>query len=91
MATKGRGLYTLFKTMAAKGKGLEVTTVARVEEIKKKLEGARQLSHEWLRSGEWLKSGTVHYQGPDGKKRTWETVERTTRKGRVDATDVLSM
>lgn len=77
--------------MAAKGKGLDLATVARVEEIKKKLIGARQLSQEWLQSGEWLKSGIVRYQGPDGKKRTWETVERTTRKGSVDATDVLSM
>ena len=77
--------------MAAKGKGLDPMTATRVEEIKKKLEGARELSHEWLQSGEWLKSGIVHYQGPDGKKRIWETVERTTRQGRVDATDVLSM
>ena len=69
---------------------LDPSTAARAEEIRRKLGGARQLSHEWLQNGKWLKSGLVHYEGADGKPRTWEAVERSTRKGPVDGTEVLS-
>lgn len=71
-------------------KSLDSVTVSRVEEIKKKLAGAHQTHKKWLQCGSWLKSGVVHYEGPDERKREWETVERTTRKGPVDATDIFS-
>ena len=69
---------------------LDPSTAARAEEIRRKLGGVRQLSHEWLHSGKWLKSSLVRYEGTDGKSRKWEAVERTTRKGPVDGTEVLS-
>ena len=72
------------------GRSLDSTTIARVEEIKKRLAVAHQTSKEWLQCGSWLRSGVVRYEGPDGRERTWETVERTTRRGPVDGTDALS-
>lgn len=71
-------------------RSLDPVTISRVEEIKKKLTGAHQTNKNWLQCGAWLRSGVVHYEGPDGRKREWETVERTTRKGPVDGTDIFS-
>lgn len=71
-------------------KSLDSVTISRVEEIKKKLTGAHQTHKNWLQCGTWLRSGVVCYEGPDGRKREWETVERTTRKGPVDGTDIFS-
>lgn len=69
---------------------LDSATISRVEEIRKKLTGTHQTHKKWLQCGNWLRSGVVHYKGPDGRERDWETVERTTRKGPVDATDIFS-
>lgn len=51
---------------------------------------AEFIKKELLLEGEWVNQYKIHYKSPDGKARTWESTERTTRKGDFDGVEILA-
>eukprot|EP01112_Ceratiomyxa_fruticulosa_P021696 TRINITY_DN7727_c0_g1_i1.p1 TRINITY_DN7727_c0_g1~~TRINITY_DN7727_c0_g1_i1.p1 ORF type:complete len:224 (-),score=68.86 TRINITY_DN7727_c0_g1_i1:90-686(-) len=51
----------------------------------------KEESKETLFELKWLSFKQITYTDPNGKKRLWESVERTTRKGDVDGVDIISI
>ncbi|KAL6077876.1 ADP-ribose diphosphatase [Balamuthia mandrillaris] len=55
------------------------------------MEECRVTGERPLGSGRWLQLKELTYVDAKGEERTWETTERTTRKGEVDGVDIIAL